>query len=335
MIEPRIGPTRPAERMAAFARALQALRRRRGDRTAGTPPVPPDVADHRGRGGGTASPANCRATGSGGAGRRGHRRRHRDHQGQHRILHTGFDAPPAAGGRLLPAAPTALLRDYAAGRASPRAHRRPPGRLDRRAGRALPAIAEKAEKNGFTATARSPHRGSTAREPHLGPGRAAGLAHPGESDHLPLDSSARLRHRGGARLCGSLLGRRLTRVRRAAPRSRAPATARAPSAPLAINAAGLGADAIDAMLGSGASRSRPRRGELIVFDKLARPLLGRDPLPVPTETTKGVLVAPPCSATCLLGPTAEDIRDRSDHRHHRRPGRPARGRKPDRPGTGR
>ena len=41
-----------------------------------------------------------------------------------------------------------------------------------------------------------------------------------------------------------------------------------------------------------ASRSRPRRGELIVFDKLARPLVRHILLPVPTATRKGVLVAP-------------------------------------------
>jgi len=57
---------------------------------------------------------------------------------------------------------------------------------------------------------------------------------------------------------------------------------------------------------------RPRRGELIVFDKLARPLLGSIVLPVPTAQTKGVLVAPTVYGNVLLGPTAEDIDDPSD-----------------------
>jgi glycerol-3-phosphate dehydrogenase len=79
-----------------------------------------------------------------------------------------------------------------------------------------------------------------------------------------------------------------------------------------VNAAGLGADRIDAMLGGGGFTIRPRRGELIVFDKLARPLVGSILLPVPTAQTKGVLVAPTVYGNILLGPTAEDIEDRSD-----------------------
>jgi glycerol-3-phosphate dehydrogenase len=79
-----------------------------------------------------------------------------------------------------------------------------------------------------------------------------------------------------------------------------------------VNAAGLGSDRIDAMLGGSGFTIRPRRGELIVFDKLARPLLSSILLPVPTAQTKGVLVTPTVYGNVLLGPTAEDIDDRSD-----------------------
>jgi glycerol-3-phosphate dehydrogenase len=64
--------------------------------------------------------------------------------------------------------------------------------------------------------------------------------------------------------------------------------------------------------GSGSFTIRPRRGELIVFDKLARPLLGSIVLPVPTAQTKGVLVAPTVYGNVLLGPTAQDVDDSSD-----------------------
>ena len=47
-----------------------------------------------------------------------------------------------------------------------------------------------------------------------------------------------------------------------------------------------------------------------MFDKLARPLLGRTVLPVPTATTKGVLVAPTVFGNVMLGPTADDIEDK-------------------------
>jgi glycerol-3-phosphate dehydrogenase len=49
-----------------------------------------------------------------------------------------------------------------------------------------------------------------------------------------------------------------------------------------------------------------------VFDKLARPLLRSILLPVPTARSKGVLVAPTVYGNVLLGPTAEDVADRSE-----------------------
>lgn len=56
---------------------------------------------------------------------------------------------------------------------------------------------------------------------------------------------------------------------------------------------------------------KPRRGELIVYDKLARRLVNHVLLPVPTATTKGVLVSPAIYGNVLLGPTAEDLNDKS------------------------
>ncbi|HEY9240486.1 MAG TPA: FAD-dependent oxidoreductase, partial [Streptosporangiaceae bacterium] len=79
-----------------------------------------------------------------------------------------------------------------------------------------------------------------------------------------------------------------------------------------INAAGLYSDQIDRMIGGDSFTITPRRGELIVFDKLARPLLSAILLPVPTARTKGVLVAPTVYGNVLLGPTAEDVTDRTD-----------------------
>src|SRR5262249_56320488 len=77
-----------------------------------------------------------------------------------------------------------------------------------------------------------------------------------------------------------------------------------------VNAAGLQSDTIDAQFGHRRFTIRPRRGELIVFDKLARPLLAHVLLPVPTKTTKGVMVSPTVFGNVLLGPTAEDLEDR-------------------------
>jgi len=78
-----------------------------------------------------------------------------------------------------------------------------------------------------------------------------------------------------------------------------------------VNAAGLRGDEIHRALGLEGFTIRPRRGELIVFDKLARPLLNRTVLPVPTSHTKGVLVAPTVFGNVMLGPTADDIDDKT------------------------
>src|SRR5439155_17522002 len=79
-----------------------------------------------------------------------------------------------------------------------------------------------------------------------------------------------------------------------------------------VNAAGLHSDELDRMLGHDGFTVTPRRGELIVFDKLARGLLQHILLAVPTATTKGVLLAPTVFGNLLLGPTAEDVEDKHD-----------------------
>src|SRR5262245_54419083 len=79
-----------------------------------------------------------------------------------------------------------------------------------------------------------------------------------------------------------------------------------------VNAAGLYADTIDRLLGHVDFTVTPRRGELIVFDKLARALVNHILLPVPTAITKGVLISPTVYGNVMLGPTAEDLADKTD-----------------------
>ena len=74
-----------------------------------------------------------------------------------------------------------------------------------------------------------------------------------------------------------------------------------------INAAGLFADDLNHLFGHGEFNVTPRRGELIIYDKLARRLVNHVLLPVPTATTKGVLVSPTVYGNVLLGPTAQDL----------------------------
>jgi glycerol-3-phosphate dehydrogenase len=69
---------------------------------------------------------------------------------------------------------------------------------------------------------------------------------------------------------------------------------------------------VDRLFGHDRFTVTPRRGELFVFDKLARSLVDRIILPVPSSRGKGVLVSPTIYGNVMLGPTAQDLTDRAD-----------------------
>jgi glycerol-3-phosphate dehydrogenase len=79
---------------------------------------------------------------------------------------------------------------------------------------------------------------------------------------------------------------------------------------LAVNCAGLWADAVAALAGDYSFSIYPRKGEFIVFDP-PEPL-NRILLPVPTKRTKGVLVFPTIDGKVIAGPTAVDLEDKDD-----------------------
>ena len=83
------------------------------------------------------------------------------------------------------------------------------------------------------------------------------------------------------------------------------------TASLVINCAGLWGDRLDqALLGRSDFTIRPRKGQFAVFDKAAAPYLRSILLPVPTERTKGVVLARTIFGNLLVGPTAEEQTDR-------------------------
>jgi glycerol-3-phosphate dehydrogenase len=231
------------------------------------------------------------------------------------ILHTGFDATPGTLESRLVARGSTLLREYAerAGIAV-----EPTGALlvawtEEQAG-SLDAIAAKSRANGYTRIRSVPVSEVYQREPHLGPGAAGGLWVPDEwvidPWSVPL-AYATEAVRAGVTL---RLGTRVTGVSVLPDGFELTAGPDAESVRcrFAVNAAGLASDEVDRMFGGGGFTIRPRKGELIVYDKLARTLLSSVILPVPTARTKGVVVAPTVFGNVLLGPTAEDVTDRAD-----------------------
>lgn len=82
------------------------------------------------------------------------------------------------------------------------------------------------------------------------------------------------------------------------------------SAEVVVNCAGLFGDIVDAIARPPPFRITPRKGQFVVFDKSAAALVDTVILPVPSESTKGVLIAPTAFGNVLVGPTAEDQDDR-------------------------
>jgi glycerol-3-phosphate dehydrogenase len=75
---------------------------------------------------------------------------------------------------------------------------------------------------------------------------------------------------------------------------------------VAVNCAGLGADAVARLAGDESFEIYPRKGEFLVFAPVGDEPLERILLPVPTERTKGVLVFPTIEGNLIAGPTAVD-----------------------------
>jgi glycerol-3-phosphate dehydrogenase len=233
------------------------------------------------------------------------------------ILHTGFDAVPGSLEARLVARGYQLLGRFAAdcGIAVERT-----GALlvawDDEQLAALPGLAGKAQANGYRQTRPVGVQELYAREPHLGPGALGALEVPGESiidPWTPTVAFATQALQAGVEL---RLRTRVTGVRPGPDGRHELATASdgVPGRLVAthvVNAAGLYSDEVDRMLGFDDFTITPRRGQLIVFDKLARGLVEHVLLPVPSSLGKGVLVSPTVFGNVLLGPTAEDLTDRT------------------------
>jgi glycerol-3-phosphate dehydrogenase len=229
------------------------------------------------------------------------------------ILHTGFDASPGTLESRLVAEGYHLLKEYAGRTGIPY---EPTGALlvawDPEQLAALPALRDKAERNGYRETEIISADEVYLQVPALGPGALGGLTVPGESiictwtTNLALATDAVNR---GARL---LRSHRVESISPGTDRTVLHTSEGDVHARWVVNAAGLGGDLLDAWFGFDRFRLHPRRGELLVYDKQARPLVNRIVLPVPSKVGKGVLVSPTVYGNVLLGPTAEDLTDRSD-----------------------
>ncbi len=229
------------------------------------------------------------------------------------LLHTGFDAQPGSLEARLVRRGHTLLTTHGPELGIPI---EPIGALlvawDAEQLGALPGIAENAARNGYTATRQVSAAQLYRAEPHLGPGAHGALEIPDESIICPFTTPLAFATQAVVNGVERLLSSPVQAIAAAGEGVYALTTPTGTAhARYVVNAAGLHADTLDRQFGPGTFTVTPRRGELIVFDKLARPLLNHVLLQVPTKVSKGVLVSPTVFGNVMLGPTAEDLSDKT------------------------
>ena len=79
-----------------------------------------------------------------------------------------------------------------------------------------------------------------------------------------------------------------------------------------VNCAGAYSDEVAALVGDESFTVFPRRGEYMLLDKTCGNLISHTVFRCPSKMGKGILVSPTVDGNLLLGPTAEDIEDKTD-----------------------
>ena len=231
------------------------------------------------------------------------------------LLHTGFDSTPGTLESRLVARGYDLLGQYAEQTGIP---------IERTGALlvawtdeerdALPGLKDKAERNGYAACEIVSRDEVYRRVPELGPGALAGLTVPGEAiictwtTNLALATDAVQR---GVELRRGALVTAVAPRRDGIDHTTVVTTTGEIRCRWVVNAAGLGADRLDAEFGYQRFTVTPRRGELLVFDKLTRPMVPCIVLAVPSSRGKGVLVSPTIYGNVMVGPTSENLTDRT------------------------
>lgn len=79
-----------------------------------------------------------------------------------------------------------------------------------------------------------------------------------------------------------------------------------------VNCSGLYSDEVAELLSPTEYTVHPRRGEYMLLDKECGSLVSHTVFRCPSKMGKGILVSPTVDGNLLLGPTAEDIEDKTD-----------------------
>ena len=225
-------------------------------------------------------------------------------KGNSALLHTGFDAPP---GSLELACMQAGYAEYLEIRQRLNLPLLETGAIVVAWSEAelarLDAIEAQAHGNGVRDVRRLDRAELQDREPELAPAALAGLLVPGE--HVidpwsaPLAYLRQAVENGAVAWFGAELSGRRPRARRYGRST--PAGAGSRPGWWSIAPAFTAIVVEQRLLGAAAFSIRPRKGQFVVFDKAAAGLLHSIVLPVPTERTKGVVLARTIFGNLLVG----------------------------------
>ena len=229
------------------------------------------------------------------------------------ILHTGFDAKPGYLETRLVQRGYQLLKDYSAETGIPV---EPLGAIlvawEEDQLQALPAIRETAHRNGSPDVEIISVEELYRCEPKLGAGALGALMVPRESIICPFTVPIAYATQAVINGVTLRLNTPVQAIERTADGSfLLNCLQETIACRYLVNVAGLQADTINRMLGYDEFGVIPRRGQLLVFDKLSRALVNHILLPVPSKMGKGVLVSPTVFGNVMLGPTAENLTDKS------------------------
>ncbi len=230
------------------------------------------------------------------------------------ILHTGFDAPP---GSLEQACIANGYREYLEIRDGLGLPLLETGALvlawDDQQMAELPGLIDKAHKNGVTDVAMLGREDILRREPALSSTLKGGFEVPGESLIDPWASAHAYILQALANGAELLRNCEVTAGRYTDGNWHLDTTQGAIQAQQVINCAGLYGDIVDQrLLGACPFTIKPRKGQFVVFDKAASTLAKAVILPVPTKTTKGVVIFRTIFGNLAVGPTAEEQDSRTD-----------------------
>ena len=177
----------------------------------------------------------------------------------------------------------------------------------------LPEIKAKAFKNRVYDVEYKTGEELLAMEPNLNPEVKGGLYIPRESIIDPFILVQALAENANENGVSFLLNTKVTGIQTENGKVKAvETTGGIIETDYVINAAALYCDEIAAMVGKADYKVVARRGQFYILDKNTSCQVEHIVLPIPTKVTKGKLMCPTIHGNMLVGPTAEDLDNKTD-----------------------